>query len=159
MIVQILDLLILLTIGIIYLFFFAKVQHRFFQHLSQPKKNNAVLIVFVASLISASINLVHIAELAADAIRFFLKGSNYGSAILFAVSFFAGMWIFSILLFRLSYLVVGFFTPEKENDELLKNNIELAIIHAVILISLSFVIAPALVKIAAEFIPYPKLPF
>ena len=43
--------------------------------------------------------------------------------------------------------------------ELLKNNIELAIIHAVILISLSFVIAPALVKIAAEFIPYPKMPF
>lgn len=156
---EIINLLILLILGLLYLFFFAKVQHRFFQHLSQPKKNNAVLIVFVASLISASVNLVHIADLAADAVRFFLKAGNYGSSILFAVSFFAGMWIFSILLFRLSYLVVGFLTPEKEEDELLKNNIELAIIHAVILISLSFVIAPALVKIAAEFIPYPKMPF
>jgi hypothetical protein len=157
--IEIIDLLILLILGLLYLFFFAKIQHRYFQHLSQPNKNNAVLIVFISSLISASINLIHISDLAADAVRFFLKAGNYGSSILFAFSFFAGMWVFSILLFRLSYLVVGFLTPEKEDDELLKNNIELAIIHAVILISLSFVISPALVKIAAEFIPYPKMPF
>jgi hypothetical protein len=156
---EIINLLSLLSLGLLYLFFFAKIQHRFFQNLSQPKKNNAVMIVFVASLISASVNLVHIANLASDAVRFFLKAGSYGYSILFAFSFFAGMWVFSILLFRLSYLVVGLLTPEKENDELLKNNIELAIIHAVILISLSFVISPALVKIAAEFIPYPQIPF
>ncbi len=156
---EIINLVSLLSLGLLYLFFFAKIQHRFFQHLSQPKKNNAVLIVFIASLISASVNLIHIADLTADTVRFFLKSGNFGSSILFAFSFFAGMWVFSILLFRLSYLVVGLLTPEKEEDELLKNNIELAIIHAVILISLSFVISPALVKIASEFIPYPKIPF
>lgn len=156
---EIINLLTLLTLGLVYLYFFAKVQHQFFLPLSQPKKNNAVLTVFIASLISASINLVHIADLAADAMRFFLKNDNYTSCILFAIGYFTGMWIFSLLLFRLSYLVVGFLTPEKENDELLKNNIEIALIHAVILISLSFIIGPALVKIAAGFIPYPELPY
>lgn len=156
---EIINLLALLTLGLAYLFFFAKVQHRFFLPLSQPRKNNAVLIVFVASLISASINLVHIADLAADAMRFFLTANNYGSCALFAIGYFVGMWVFSLILFRLSYLVVGFLTPEKENDELMKNNIEIALMHAVILISLSFIIGPALVKIVAEFIPYPEMPY
>ena len=156
---EIINLFTLLALGLAYLFFFARVQHRFFLPLSQPRKNNAVLIVFVASLISASINLVHIADLAADAMRFFLSSDNYTSCALFAIGYFVGMWVFSLLLFRLSYLVVGFLTPEKENDELMKNNIEIALMHAVILISLSFIIGPALVKIAAEFIPYPEMPY
>jgi hypothetical protein len=156
---EIINLFALLTLGLAYLFLFAKIQHRFFLPLSQPRKNNAVLIVFVASLISASINLVHIAELAADAMRFFLNSNNYGFCALFSIGFFAGMWVFSLILFRLSYLVVGYLTPEKENDELLKNNIEIALMHAVILISLSFIIGPALVNIASEFIPYPEMPY
>ena len=156
---EIINLLSLMVLGIIYLFYFAKVQHRFFQKLSQPKKNTAVLLVFVASLISASINLIHIADLAADAVRFFLKNDNYLSSLIFSICFFTGMWIFSIILFRISYLIVGLLTSEKEEDELIKNNIELAMIHTVILISLSFLIAPALVKIAAGFIPYPTIPY
>ena len=56
-------------------------------------------------------------------------------------------------------MVIGLLTPEKEEDELVKNNIELALIHSIILISLSFIIAPALTQIASEFIPYPKMPF
>lgn len=156
---EIINLLLLLVLGLIYLFFFAKMQHIFFQKLSQPKKNNAVLIVFIASLIAASINLTHISDLTSDAVRFFLKSEDYLKALLFSVSYFAGMWIFSLVFFRLSFIIIGFLTSEKEEDELLKNNIELAVIHAIILIALSFVIAPALVNIASEFIPYPKMPF
>lgn len=66
---------------------------------------------------------------------------------------------FSFILFHLSFLLIGFITPENENDELSKNNLEIAILHVIILISLTFIIAPALVKIAAEFIPYPEMPF
>jgi hypothetical protein len=152
-------LLSLLVLGLAYLFLFAKMQHLFFQKLSQPKKNHAVLIVFIASLIAASINLIHISELTANAIRFFLKSDDYLTALLFSVSYFAGMWIFSLVFFRLSFIVVGLLTPENEEDELMKNNIEIAAIHAIILIALSFVISPALIQIASEFIPYPKMPF
>jgi hypothetical protein len=69
------------------------------------------------------------------------------------------MWVFSLLFFRFSFIIVGFLTPENEEDELIKNNIELAVVHAIILIALSFLIAPALIQIASEFIPYPKMPF
>jgi hypothetical protein len=143
----------------LYLFFFAKIQHIFFKKFSQTNKNHAVLIVYVASLIAASINLIHISELTANANRFFLKSSNFVNSLVFSLSYFVGMWVFSLILFRLSFLVVGFLTPENEEDELMKNNVELALIHAIILVALSFVIAPALIQIASEFIPYPKMPF
>lgn len=156
---EIINLLSLLVLGLLYLFFFAKIQHIFFKKFSQTNKNHAVLIVFVASLIAASINLIHISELTANANRFFLKSGDFVNAIVFSLSYFAGMWVFSLILFRLSFLVVGLLTPENEEDELMKNNIELALIHAIILIALSFVIAPALIQIASEFIPYPKMPF
>lgn len=156
---EILNLILLLALGIVYLFFFAKIQHLFFQKFSQTNKNNAMLIVFVASLISASINLTHIAELTTNANIFFLKINDYTSALIYSLSYFGGMWVFSIVFFRLSFLITGLLTKEKEEDELMKNNIELASIHAIILIALSYVIAPALIQIASEFIPYPKMPF
>jgi hypothetical protein len=156
---EIINLLSLLVLGMLYLFFFAKIQHIFFKKFSQTNKNHAVLIVYVASLIAASINLIHISELTANANRFFLKSSNFVNSLVFSLSYFVGMWVFSLILFRLSFLVVGFLTPENEEDELMKNNVELALIHAIILVALSFVIAPALIQIASEFIPYPKMPF
>jgi hypothetical protein len=159
MLQELFSLFVLLILGLIYLFFFAKIQHVFFQKLSQPKKNHAVLVVFVASLIAASINLIHIAELTANANRFFLKTDDYFNALVYSLAYFAGMWVFSLLFFRFSFIIVGFLTPENEEDELIKNNIELAVVHAIILIALSFVIAPALIQIASEFIPYPKMPF
>ena len=153
------NLLVLFSLGLLYLFMFAKIQHAFFLKLSQPKKNHAVLIVYVASLIAASINLVHIAELTSNATRFFLKTEDYGNAVVYSLAYFGGMWVFSVLFFRFSFIIVSYLTPENEEDELIKNNIELAVIHAIILIALSFVIAPALIQIASEFIPYPEMPF
>lgn len=156
---DIITLVLLLVYGVFYLFFFAKIQNRFFGHLGNPKKNHAVLILYISSLISASINLVHIAEVANNAIEFFLNNGDYIKTILFVSGFFVGMWIFSIVLFRFSFLIVGFLSKEKEEDELLKNNIELALVHSIVIITLSFLISPALVNIASELIPYPKLPF
>jgi hypothetical protein len=51
------------------------------------------------------------------------------------------------------------FTSQVEKHELSRNNREIAGLHGVILITLSFVIAPVLISIAAQFIPYPELPF
>jgi hypothetical protein len=159
MISQTISLIILLLLGITYLYAFSKVQNRFLQHLSQPRKNIAVMILFFSSLVSAAVNMINAASLSSDAITYFQKSSSYLNIIFFSFSFFTISWIFSLALFRLSFLVVGLLTPENEDDELIKNNIELAILHAVILISIAIMLAPALVKIEAQFIPYPKLPF
>jgi hypothetical protein len=54
---------------------------------------------------------------------------------------------------------VSGFTSLDEKQALEANNMELALMHAIILITLSVIISPALMSIASEFIPYPKTPF
>lgn len=157
--IELLNLVSTFVLSIFYLFFFAKVQNVFFQKFTNPKKNVAVMILFISSLISASINLVYISHLSTNAGVFFLKNDNYLNAILYPAGYFFSMWLISFLIFRFSFLIVGMLSKENEEDELTKNNIELAIIHAVILISLTAIIAPSLVSIASHFIPYPELPF
>jgi hypothetical protein len=154
----IINLVLLMSLGIAYMFAFAKIQQRFFAKFSTPTKNMAVIILFVSSLLMAGINLIHIADLTNEASSYFLNLNQVNNAIIYAISYFVGMWVFSLLFFRVSYLIVGMLTAENEDDELMKNNTELAWTHAAIIIILTFVIAPALVNIAADFIPYPKIP-
>ena len=152
------NLLVLMILGIVYMFGFTKLQQRFFAKFSNPTKNQAVLIVFVSSLLMAGINLYHIADLTNQAFTFFMGNNQVSNAITYAIGYFTGMWIFSLLFFRLSYLIVGRLTHEDEDVELTKNNMELAWTHAIIIIVLAFIIAPALINIAASFIPYPTIP-
>jgi hypothetical protein len=155
---NIINLLSLLILGIVYIFTFSKIQNSFFSKITHPK-NQATLIVFISSITSAVINLIHISDAASDAMLFFLDNNQLLKGMIFSISFFAGAWVFSWGFFRLSFFIIGNLTPENEMDELIKNNKEIAWLHAIIIIGLTFVIAPALVKIATAFIPYPKLPF
>lgn len=145
-------------LGIIYIFTFSKVQNSFFMKISQPK-TQAILIVYLASIATASINLIHISDAASDVVLFFLQQNALIKGILYSFIFFTSAWFFSFLFFRGSFFIIGNLTPENEIEELKKNNTEIAYLHAIIIIALSFVIAPALNKIATSFIPYPKLPF
>lgn len=157
--VNLINLLLLLCLGILYVFAFAKIQKRYFTQFGQTNRPMAVTILMAASLVSASVNLVHIADLSADANRYLLSVGSYSKSILFSVCYFSGMWLFSLGLFHLSFLITGWLTTENEKDELMKNNLELALLHSIILISLSFIIAPPVIKIASSFVPYPELPF
>jgi hypothetical protein len=158
MIHNLLNLLSLVILGIIYIFTFSKVQNVFFSKISQPK-NQATIIVYIASIAAACVNLIHISDAASDALLFFLEQESIVKGILYSVAFFASVWVFSFVFFRASFFIVGSLTPENEMDELIKNNKEIAWLHALIIVALTFVIAPALSKIATSFIPYPKLPF
>jgi hypothetical protein len=158
MINNVINLLCLLILGIIYIFTFSKVQDLFFSKITKPK-NQSSIILFIASIGSACVNLFHISAAASDALLFFLEHDNILKGILFATGFFAGAWIFSLLFFRLSFFIIGNLTPENEVDELVKNNKEIAWLHAVIIIALTFVISPPLSKIATSLIPYPQMPF
>ena len=119
----------------------------------------AFITVFTAAMISASVNLYCIADITSDAVSFFLSQKAYLKSFIYAVSFFSGMWLFSLILFHSSFFIISGLTTQNEKTELEANNMELALIHAVILVTLSFIISPALISIAGEFIPYPKTPF
>lgn len=153
-----LNLLSVLILGIIYIYTFSKVQNLFFSKVSRPK-NQATIIIYIASIAAACINLIHISDAASDAMLFFLNSNNILKGILYSSSFFVSTWLFSFVFFRLSFFLVGTLTPENEIDELIKNNKEIAWLHAIIILALAFLIAPSLSKIATSFIPYPKMPF
>jgi hypothetical protein len=152
------DLGTLTILSIFYLFTFARVQSNFFDKYLE-EKNAAILIVFGSSLLAAGINLNHISDTSSDAMRFLISQNEWAKAIGFALLFFAGMWIFSYILFRITFFITGFLTPESELNELRKNNIEIALVHAIIILVLSFVLAPAITRVASHFVPYPTLPF
>jgi uncharacterized membrane protein YjfL (UPF0719 family) len=152
------DLGTLTILSIFYLFTFAQVQSNFFDKYLE-EKNAAILIVFGSSLLAAGINLNHISDTSSDAMRFLISQNEWAKAIGFALLFFAGMWIFSYILFRITFFITGFLTPESELNELRKNNIEIALVHAIIILVLSFVLAPAITRLASHFVPYPTLPF
>lgn len=152
------DLGTLTILSIFYLFTFARVQSNFFDKYLE-EKNAAILIVFGSSLLAAGINLNHISDTSSDAMRFLISQNEWAKAIGFALLFFAGMWVFSYVLFRITFFITGFLTPESELNELRKNNIEIAIVHAIIILVLSFVLAPAITRVASHFVPYPTLPF
>lgn len=152
------DLGTLIILSIFYLFTFARVQSNFFDKYLEHK-NAAILIVFGSSLLAAGINLNHISDTSSDAMRFLISQNEWAKAIGFSLLFFAGMWIFSYILFRVTFFITGFLTPESELNELRKNNIEIALVHAIIILVLSFVLAPAITRIASHFVPYPTLPF
>jgi hypothetical protein len=153
-----LNLLSVLILGIIYIYTFSKVQNIFFSKISTPK-NQATIIIYISSIAAACINLIHISDAASDAMLFFLNSNNILKGILYSSSFFVSTWIFSFVFFRLSFFLVGTLTPENEIDELIKNNKEIAWLHAIIILALAFLIAPSLSKIATSFIPYPSMPF
>ncbi len=113
----------------------------------------------MAAISSACINLIHIADAASDAMLYFLDQDSILKGMLFCTGFFVMAWVFSFVLFRASFYIIGNLTPENEMDELIKNNTEIAWLHTIVIISLTFVIAPALSKIAIALIPYPKLPY
>ena len=152
------DLGTLTILSIFYLFTFARVQSNFFDKYLE-EKNAAILIIFGSSLLAAGINLNHISDTSSDAMRFLISQNEWAKAIGFALLFFAGMWIFSYVLFRITFFITGFLTPESELNELRKNNIEIALVHAIIILVLSFVLAPAITRVASHFVPYPTLPF
>jgi hypothetical protein len=152
------DLVILISLGVLFLFSYGKMKSTLLSKFGKTK-NNAITILFLGSIIASAVNLVHISSAASDAVLFFLKKNDIIMAIFYALCFFVLTWLFSLILFKFSFVVVSYLTKEDETDELIKNNIEIALLHAIILITLTFVIAPALVKIAVSFIPYPDMPF
>lgn len=157
MTIQLFSLLIILFAGIAYLFATMWVIRRWFGQ--EGMHTPAFITVRTAALAAASINLYGISEIASDAAYLFLESDNYWKAVSFSAGFYGAMWAISLLLIGASFLLVGLLTPEKERTQLAKNNMELALSHAVILVTLAFLISPALVRVANQFVPFPKMPF
>jgi len=156
--ISVLNLGISLVFGILYIYSFAKLFGNFIEKIS-PTKNNALRILFYGALLSAGINLIYIYDSSSASIKFFLSEDNFINAFIYSSGFYIGMWLFSFLFIRGTFFIISMLTPEDEKIELAKNNIDIAILHSISLIILSFLIGPSIAEIASNFIPYPELPF
>jgi len=145
------------TLSILYLYFIAKMQKWYFHKLFNYKLNNSVLTIYIGSLIMSLINLYYFSDLATQAFLFFANSSSFMEALEYSAIYFVIAFILSILLFRFSFLFVGFLTAENELAELAKDNRELAIMHAFVVIGLSIILGPSLVIIASDYIPYSEI--
>jgi hypothetical protein len=158
MITELINLAVVFFLGILYMALYAKILNNFFRSIMYPK-NTAALMLFSAGLFSAGINLYEISEVSSAAFHFFSQRGEMVKAIGYYGMFFVGMWLFSFVFFRVSFYLVDLISPENEKVELAKNNLEIAALHSLILLSLSLVVSPALVAVATKCIPYPEMPF
>lgn len=154
---EFINLIIIVLLSIVYLVMYTKIQQQFFNK-KFALKNNALTILFLSSLLSSGIVLIDISKAISDAFNFYYSDNLFFGAI-FSVLFFAGAFGFSLGLFHLSFSLTSFLTKEDERTELLNNNIELSIIHSLVIVILALVIAPALLQLFSSFIPYPDRPF
>ena len=155
---SVLNLSLITVLGILYIFTYSQMVGNYLERIAKPK-NMALLILYFSAILSAGINLVHISEIAENAFIFFMDKNEVIKAILYAFGFVSGMWFFSFAFFMVSFMLVSMLRPRDEKSELAMGSIEIAGLHGTILIVLSFVIAPALISIASQFIPYPDMPF
>jgi len=155
---SVLNLALITVLGILYIFTYSQLVGNYLDKIAKPK-NAALLILYFSAILSAGINLFHISEIAENAFLFFMDKKEVIKAILYSFGFVSGMWVFSYIFFLVSFLLVSMLTPRDEKSELAMGSIEMAGLHSSILIILSFVIAPALISIVSQFIPYPDMPF
>ena len=155
---EIINIILLMILGIVYLVAFTKIISAFLNKLTS-QRNNAIITLFVSAIAASGIVIIDISKVISDAFQFFWDNSQIALAIGFTLLLFIGSWIFSLLLFHGSFFLVSLITKEDEKVELNKNNIELALVHGVIIIIIAFLIGPALSQFASIFIPKPELPF
>lgn len=155
---ELLNVLLLVLLGVVYLMSFTKIQEAYFNKLTTTR-TNAISILYISSILAAGLVLFDISKTMTDAYNYFYDKDDFGSAFLYLGLYFVGAWVFSFGLFRSSFFLVSRLTKEDEKSELMNNNIELALVHAAVLLILSLMVAPALSSFAGSFIPYPELPF
>ena len=155
---EILNLLTLFLLGIAYLVIMSKFNIILTGKYMQ-EKNTAGYLLYAAVLIASAIYLVQTADIASESNRFFMRKGMYSSALLYSGIFFIFSFLCSMILTMSSFFVSSMLTIKSEKEELANNNIELAIMHAVILISLALITHQGFATILTSFIPFPEMPY
>ncbi len=155
---ELMNLITLFLLGIAYLVVVSKLNILLTQKFLRVK-NTASYILYASVLIASAIYLVMTADIVADSNRFFMRNEQYTTALFYSIGFFALSLISTIVLTLSSFMVSSILTKASEKEALENNNIELAIMHSVILISLAFITFKGVSNIMTSFIPFPDIPF
>lgn len=155
---ELMNLVTLFLLGIAYLIIVSKLNlvltKKYFS-----AKNTASYLLYAAVLVAAAIYLVMTADIVSDSNRFFMRNGQFATALLYSVGFFALSLVSTVVLTLSSFMVSSMLTLASEKEALENNDIQLAIMHSIILIALAFITFKGVGNIMTSFIPFPDVPF
>lgn len=154
---EILNVLVAVLVTVLYLVASMKIVLPLFRTISNPL-SNATGVLFYGTILGFGITLNNFSEVATGALHFFASSNQTMKGILYWLLFATIAFVFSYVLFRLSFSLVGIATSENEKAELAKNNYTIAGLHVVVFNITCLVVSQALVDYANTLINYPQFP-
>jgi hypothetical protein len=154
---ELLNLIIAVLVTLIYLVLSMKTVSSYLERISKPM-SSALGILNCCIILGFGITLHNFSEIASGAFHMYFLQGKLMSGLFYWVVFALIAYLFSYLVFRLSFFLVDQSTAENEKAELVKNNYQLAILHGIIFIIICFVVSVPLSDVANTFVSYPKYP-
>ncbi len=154
---EILNLISAVLVTLIYLVLSMKTVSSYLEQISKPM-SSALGILNCCIILGFGITLNNFSEIASGAFHMYFLQGKLMSGLFYWVVFALVAYLFSYLVFRLSFFLVDQSTSENEKAELVKNNYQLAILHGIIFIIICFVVSVPLSDVANTFVSYPKYP-
>lgn len=152
-----LNLSIATIVTIMYFVMAIKLLSIFLKSFTEPM-NQATGTLLIGALIGFGINLQDFSEIAVSSFFYYSKQNNIFIAIAFWLLFALIAFVFSYVLFRFSFFVINWSTPENEKAELGKNNLVLAFTHATVYVLLCLVLSSPLTILANTLVSYSEFP-
>jgi hypothetical protein len=154
---ELLNLISAVFITVIYLVLAMKTIMPIFKSISNPM-SSATGVLFYGSLLGFGLTLNNFSSVATGALHYYAGSGNIMKGFLYWFLFAAIAFIFSYIVFRLSFAMVGLATAENEKAELAKNNFTIAGIHIVVYNMTCLIVSQPLVDLANTMIKYPQFP-
>ena len=152
-----LNVIIAAIVTILYFVLAIKILSAFLKGFTNPL-NQASGALLVSALIGFGINLQDFSEIAVSSFFFYEKEGKLLIAVGFWLLFALIAFVFSYILFRFSFLVINWATPENEKAEIGKNNLVLAFTHGIVYVLLCLVLSTPLSILANTLVSYSEFP-
>jgi len=119
---------------------------------------HAAGLLYSGGIFGFGITLYNFSEIASGAFMYNALQEKVLIGLSYWLGFSLASFIFSLVIFRLSFYIVNISTDENEKAELAKNNYTLATVHAIVFIVVCLVVSQPLTDIGNLFVNYPKYP-
>jgi hypothetical protein len=152
---ELLNLIISVAFSFLYLAAAMFVLNPFFDKISKPKTQASGLL-FVGVMFGFGLTLYHFSDISTSALYYYSSQHKLLTGIWYSVLFGVMAFVFSLIVFHITYYLIGSITHENEKAELARNNFYIAALHAAIFILICIIVTKPLTDLANTMVSYPK---
>jgi hypothetical protein len=154
---EILNVVVAVLVTVIYLIGAMKIVLPLFKTITNPLSGATGVLLF-GTILGFGITLNNFSGVATSALHFYAAQNNIAQGIGYWLLFALIAFVFSYIVFRLSFAMVGIASAENEKAELAKNNYTIAGLHVVVFNIVCLVVSQSLVDLANTLVQYPQFP-